>query len=100
MAKPRSELSVILNGLCSNVYFQPPTGYKIKYPCIIYELEKANVRYADNAPYALHDMYRITYITRDPDDQLRNQIVMIPMCAPDRIFVNDNLYHHPFTLYW
>lgn len=101
MARPRADLSEILHDLCGdNVYFQPPTGTKIKYPCLIYDLEQANVRYADNAPYALYDKYSLKYITRDPDDPVRNQIVMLPLCASERVYINDNLYHHPFTLYW
>lgn len=100
MAKPRSELSEVLHGLCDNVYFQPPTGAKIEYPCIVYELERTNVRYADNAPYALYDEYSIKYITRDPDDRTRDQIIMLPLCSSERVYPNDNLYHHPFTIYW
>lgn len=100
MAKSRTKLSEVLHTFCSNVYFQPPEGTKLKYPCIIYDLQRTNVRYADNVPYALHDLYLITYITRDPDDPVRNQIIMLPMCSSKKAFANDNLYHHPFDLYW
>ena len=71
MAKPRSKLSEILHEICDEVHFQPPTGFKLKYPCIIYELERMNVRRADNAAYTLYDEYLITYITRDPDDSTK-----------------------------
>ena len=100
MAKSRSELSGVLHNLCDKVYFQPPTGGKIEYPCIVYELERTNVRFADNAPYALYDEYLIQYITRDPDDRTRDRIIMLPLCSSERVYVNDNLYHHPFTIYW
>lgn len=100
MAKSRNDLSTLLHTFCSNVYFQPPTGTKIKYPCLIYDLVRTNVRYADNAPYALYDEYSLKYITRDPDDPVRNQIVGLPLCSNERVYISDNLYHHPFTLYW
>ena len=100
MARPRTELSAILNALCDNVYFQPPTGTKIKYPCIIYDLENFDVRHADNAKYTLYDRYQITYITRDPDDNVKYQIEQMQMCSSEHFFISDNLYHYPFTLYF
>lgn len=100
MAKPRSKLSELLHTLCGHVYFQPPEGTKLKYPCIIYDLNRTNVKFADNAPYALYDLYSITYITRDPDDSVRNDLVMLPMCTSSKVFITDNLYHHPFDIYW
>lgn len=101
MARPRSELSDILRGFCGeNVYFQPPTGYKLTYPCIVYNLETFDVRRADNAGYTLYDKYEITYITRDPDTDIQYRIADLPMCSPGHFFVNDNLYHYPFTIYF
>ena len=100
MAKSRDELSKLLHTFCDKVYFQPPTGYKIVYPCIIYDLDRPDIKYADNAPYALYDQYSLKYITRDPNDDTRNQLIMIPLCSPDKPFIADNLYHFPFRLYW
>ena len=100
MAKSRKKLSELLRTFCKNVYYQPPTGTKILYPCIIYDLDRPDVTFADNAPYALYDQYSLKYITRDPDDQVRNQIIMIPLCSADKPYIADNLYHHPFRLYW
>ena len=100
MARPRSELRDLLYTFCDNVYYQPPTGYKIKYPCIIYDLEKPEIKHADNRKYMLKDQYLVKYITRDPDDPVRNRIMELEYCSPDRPYTNDNLYHHPFRLYW
>lgn len=100
MAKSRKKLSELLHTFCDNVYFQPPTGTKIKYPCIIYDLDRPDVTFADNAPYAIYDQYDIKYITRDPDDNVRVQILMLPLCSADKPYVADNLYHNPFRLYW
>ena len=100
MARPRAELSEILKALCANVYFQPPTGTKLKYPCIIYDLETFDVRHADNAKYTLHDKYQVTYITRDPDDFVKYQIEQLNMCSAGHFFISENLYHYPYTLYF
>ena len=100
MGKPRSILSEKLHELCKNVYFQPPTGARITYPCIIYDLERTDVRFADNAPYALYDEYSLKYITRDPDDSVRSQILMLPYCNSERMYISDNLYHYPYRLYF
>lgn len=100
MARPRTELSVKLHELCDNVYFQPPTGTRISYPCIVYELEDTDVRYADNAPYVLYDRYSLKYITRDPDDLTRLQFLYLPRCSSEKMYINDNLYHYPFAIYW
>lgn len=101
MAKPRSELSTLLHTLCTNVYFQPPTNLMLSYPCIIYVLADVDVKRADNGPYTLYNRYTVTYITRDPDDENRHEIIMkLPYCSMDRPFENDNLYHYVYTMYF
>lgn len=100
MARPRSELSAILHALCENVYFQPPTGTHIEYPCIVYDLERFDVRHADNAIYTLHKQYLIKYITRDPDDDVPEKIIELPLCSSEHFYISDNLYHYPFRLYF
>jgi len=100
MAKSRNSLSDMLHTFCDHVYFQPPTGRKIEYPCIIYDLDKPDITFADNALYAMYDQYSIKYITRDPDDDTRNRIIKMPLCSAERPYVAENLYHYPFRLYW
>lgn len=100
MAKSRSKLSKVLFEICENVYYQPPTGTHINYPCIVYDLDRPDVKYADNAPYALYDQYSLKYITRDPDDMTRNQILRLELCSADKPYVAENLYHYPFRIYW
>lgn len=99
MAKPRSELSSVLHDICENVYFQPPTGTKIKYPCIVYSLNRSSVTYSDDSIYNYHDEYSLQYITRDPDDSTRVRLMSLPYCSIDRFYVADNLYHYTFRIY-
>lgn len=98
--RPRSELSDILHGFVSNVYFQPPTGTMLKYPCIVYKLDNIEAVHADNVVYDVNSRYEITYITRDPDDENRYELAALPMCRFDRHFTSDNLNHYTYTLYY
>ena len=77
MAKPRNKLNEILHTFCDNVYFQPPTGTKITYPCIIYDLDRPDATFADNAPYAIYDQYSIKYITRGIRKTIQRQIFLL-----------------------
>ncbi len=99
MAQPRAKLSDILHTLSDHVYFQPPTGTKIIYPCIIYKLENLNVKFADNISYRMLDEYSILYITRDPDDMRIHDIALLPLCKMNRSYTEDNLYHYRYTIY-
>lgn len=83
-----------------NVYFQPPTGYKLNYPCIIYNLAGIETLYADGKPYALAKKYTVTAITKDPESTLPNSLAMLPTSKFDREFSVDNLHHYVFTLYY
>lgn len=100
MAKPRTKLSEVLHRICGKVYYQPPTGTEICYPCIIYELDRPDVKFADNTSYVVYDQYSIKYITRDPDDNTRYQFMMIEHCSSESPYISENLYHYPFRLYW
>lgn len=95
-----TDLSNLLHTLCENVYFQPPTGTLLKYPCIVYKLDKIEKRHADNVPYDINSRYSLTYITKDPDDVVRFELVKIPMCSFDRYMISDNLNHYYYTLYY
>lgn len=82
-----------------NLYFQPPTGYKLKYPCIVYSESRIRNNHANNGVYIQHPFYTVTVIDSDPDSKLKAAISVLPKCAYDRCFVSDNLYHTTFTMY-
>lgn len=83
-----------------NVYFQPPTEFKMTYDCIVYKREKIDSRYANNKPYHHTKRYSVTVIYRDPESPIPDKIADLPMCSHDRYFVSDNLHHDVFTLYY
>lgn len=102
MSQRRVELQRMLEELLGsrNVYFQPPTGLKMKYPCIVYNLDDANDVHAENKIYRRLYRYSLTYITKDPEDPMRDRIDDLQYCRFDRFFASDNLNHFTYTIYY
>jgi len=81
------------------VYFQPPESVKLKYPCIIYGLNRIENKTANDCVYKQDTYYEITVIDTNPDNTYKNDVSKIPSCRYDRRYVADNLYHDVFVLY-
>ena len=95
----QDKLELILGS--NKVYYNPPDGQKISYPCIIYNLEGENVDRANNARYRAMNRYSITIIHRDADSTICNDILdSFEYTSFNRQFKNDNLYHDVITLYY
>lgn len=85
----------------NHVYFQPPDNIRMVYPCIVYSKLHVDTKYADNIAYHSMKSYEVTFITRDPDnDYVEQMLSNFKYCRYDRQFINDNLYHDVFTLYY
>ena len=89
----------------SNVYYQPPESLKIKYPCFIYRLSSANVTPADNNIYLYTRQYHLTFITKDPDSELIDEIPKFfakkfKGCRMSAHFTSDNLNHYNYTIHY
>ena len=96
----RSDLHTILKEICSNVYFQPPPKDLMQYPCIVYNLNNMDTKYADNNPYTIEKQYSITIIDKDPDSLIPDQVAILPKCIFERRFIADNLNHFIFNLFF
>ena len=92
-----------------HVYFQPDTNVKLHYPCAVYSLDGNNRYRADNRNYCTNWAYRITIIDKDPISSCINAektktiidaISELPKCSYIRHFVNDNLNHDVFKIYY
>ena len=83
-----------------NVYFQPPAGFRLNYPAIVYGLSKIRDSEANNQTYLRHRSYDITLIDPDPESEFVDDILNLPYCSFDRSFENDNLNHFTFTIYF
>lgn len=103
MVKDRLDLHEEFCGILGNrhVYFQPPEGKKIYYPCIIYEVNNVNTNFADDKPYLLRRQYVATLIYEDPDSPLTDKLAMhFETIRHNRHFTADNLNHDVYELYW
>ena len=105
--RSRKDLSPIFKAILAskytsyNVYYQPPSGHKIEYPCIIYQRANYDTDYADNEIYRNHTHYTVTLISNDADnDSIIEQLQSIRYCSFDRRFISDNYYHDVFDLYY
>ena len=103
--EPRQKVDALLRNVLettvgrANLYYQPPSGYRLKYPCILYSMSRLRNEHANDGVYIQHPFYTVTVIDTDPDSKLMAAVSILPKCAYDRQFVSDNLYHTVFTLY-
>lgn len=83
-----------------NVYFQPPGNVQMKYPAIRYERSDMELRHADNSVYNRRVRYLVTVIASDPDSTVVGKVSMLPLCRFERHYVQDNLNHDVFEIYF
>lgn len=93
-------LHQILLSLVSNVYFQPPEGLVMVYPCIVYQRDYADTKFADNGVYSHVKRYQITVIDRNPDSDIPGKVAALPSCLFSRFFAADQLNHDIYNLYF
>lgn len=98
----RLELHEILCDILGsrNVYFQPPESMKMKYPAIVYSRADIDNDYADDGVYLSRRRYSVTVIDEDPDSEIVDAVALLATCKHSRHYVNDNLNHDVFTLYY
>jgi hypothetical protein len=96
----RLDLQTLLEELLGSefVYFQPPPGFMMSYPCIVYNRSNIRTRFADDIPFIHMKQYTITAIYQDPDSDLPDKIANLPRCVFDRNFRSDNLNHDVFNI--
>lgn len=82
-----------------NVYFQPPPSLKMKYPAIVYSLDRIENTHADDLVYKQDKLFIITLIVYDPTSELIDRMSQLPRCRFVRHFKVDNLNHYVFILY-
>lgn len=98
----RLELHEILCGILGSrqVYFQPPESVKMKYPAIVYSRTRFSEHHADDITYMRLSTYEIIVIDKDPDSKYVEPLMALSLCAYDRHYVSNNLYHDVFTIYY
>lgn len=100
----RLELNEILCEVLGsrNVYFQPPNGTQLKYPCIIYKREGADQIYADDKLYKFEQEYQIQYISTKSTnfDVVEDLLERFSKIRYARHYVADNLNHDILILFY
>lgn len=84
-----------------NVYYQPPTNLKMKYPCIRYKSQSGYHRYASNTIYAYIPEYEITYIHQNPVDPKVDEFLhKFRYIRKIRHYESDGLIHDVYSIYY
>ena len=84
-----------------NVYFQPPENVKLKFPALIYKLNRMDISHANDRPYAIRDRYNVLYITKTPDDEMVEKLAWaFSTITNNTNYISDTLYHYSFDLYY
>ena len=84
-----------------NVYFQPPPSVQLKYDCIVYKVANRRDLKADDRQYRHLVCYEVTYIYRDPDSSLSEEILdSFTYVSHSNYFTNDNLHHDVYRIYY
>lgn len=100
MAQPRLELHDLLKEITEHVYFQPPSGYLMQFPCIAYSRDGDSTQHADNELYRHAKRYQVTVIDPDPDTELADKVEHLRYCSFERRFASDDLNHFVFSLFF
>lgn len=81
-----------------NVYFDPPVGTRMEYPCIRFSLADRSAIHADDKKYIKRESYTITFITRDASTapKVLDQLEEIAFCNFDRPYIADGLHHYVY----
>lgn len=95
----RLQLQTLLETICENVYFQPPSNVEMVFPAIVYRRDDARTEYADNNPYSNTKRYQVTVIDRNPDSLIPDKVASLSTSSFLRFFVVDKLNHDVFNLY-
>ena len=98
----RLEFQAALEALLGseNVYFQPPNGLQMAYPCIVYDINDEYTRFADNLAFKAVWGYSVTSIDRNPDSEIPGKLRRMANSRFSRAFNSDGLHHVVYNIYF
>jgi hypothetical protein len=82
-----------------NVYFQPPAGFQMTYPCIVYSRDPFETEHANNKPYSIKTKYSVTAIVSDPDSDIPITLARLETAKAVTNFKKDQLNHYVYTIF-
>ena len=83
-----------------NVYIQPPSNVRMKYPAIVYTRIGIDPIRADNGVHKLTTEYEVVVIDSAPNSNLVYQMAYFPLCRHTRHYEQDNLNHDVFRIFY
>lgn len=99
MNKREATIKAQLLAVCSNLYFQPPTGLSMEFPCIVYSRQKIDQKKADNIKYKTDVIYKVIVIDRDPDSAMVDAVAQLPNTTHTGFYTKNNFNYDVFTMY-
>ena len=98
----RLELQGILEEILGsrNVYFQPPSSIRLKYPAIVYTRKSIDNTRAGDVSYKMETEYEAVVIDQDPDSEIVYKLSLLPYCKHTAHYETDNLNHDAFRIYY
>ena len=84
----------------NNVYFQPPPNIQMRYPAIVYTIERPNVTHADGYIYKKMDSYQVMLIGTNPESDISDKIQNLPMSRFERHYTAENLNHDVYNVFY
>lgn len=96
----RLEFQSLLESITEHVYFQPPPNVELDFPCIIYQRDYADTKFADNGPYSNKTRYMVTVIDENPDSDIPGKVAALPMSTFNRFYSADHLNHDVYQVFF
>lgn len=97
----RYELNAKLEECCPRVYFNPPEGTQLVFPCIVYNRRYGDHKYADNKVFLSHVAYQVTVMYKSSDTDITDKILdKFTMVRLENDFIEKGLNHTVFLLYY
>lgn len=84
----------------TNLYYQPPEGKELKYPCIIYNMDDMDKLFANNNPYNIKKRYKVMVIDRDPLSPISDNVAMLPTSSWVTGYTSNDLNHFIHNIYF
>lgn len=102
LSKNRLEFHNLLENITGlkNIYFQPPSTLKMRYPCIRYTRDTIDNKSADCMVYKQNVIYEVTVIDPNPDSAIVDAISKMVNARHIRTYATEGLNHDVFQIYY
>lgn len=95
----RLKLQTMLEEICPNVYFQPPSNITLKYPAIVYSFKRFNTNHANDEKYINREIYDINVMDKNPESEIVKKLIKNKYVEFDNAFVSGGLNQTNLTIY-